>query len=73
MTIGWTTYNSDGSVYKMGTGLEITASTRCDLDDGVLNDNDKADCYWLQTNPTTQYLYPTNASLFKLMYRAPAP
>lgn len=71
MTIGWTTYNNDGTVYSMGTGLDVSTTVRCDLDSGVLGDNDKADWYWLQTNPTTQYLYSTNAALFKLIYRAP--
>lgn len=71
MTLGWTTYNNNGTVYSMGTGLNVTTTTRCDLDSGILGDYDRADWYWLQTNPTTQYLYSQNNALFKLIYRAP--
>jgi hypothetical protein len=69
LTLGWTTYNSDGSIYSSGTGLVIQATYTCDLDEG-LEAGTGADFWWEIASSTTRYLVPEHGALFKLMYRA---
>jgi hypothetical protein len=72
LTIGWTTYNADGSIYSTGTGLVIRGTWTCDLDLGVEGGTGE-DCQWAIINSTTRSLYPSNGARFKLIYRAPGP
>jgi hypothetical protein len=69
LTLGWTTYSSDGSIYSTGTGLVIHGTFACDLDDG-LETGTSEDFWWEQNTSTERYLVPENSALFKLMYRA---
>ncbi|MBP8604738.1 MAG: right-handed parallel beta-helix repeat-containing protein [Phycisphaerae bacterium] len=70
LTLGWVTYNADGTVYSSGTGLIVRGTYNCDLDVG-LETSVGADFQWVQATSTVRYLYPKNGAKFKLMYRAP--
>lgn len=70
LTLGWTTYNSDGSVYSRGTELVVRGTYLYDLDEG-LETSTGADFQWHIVSSTVRYLDPRNGALFKLMYRAP--
>lgn len=72
MTIGWTTYNADGTIYSTGTGLAIRGTYYCDLDAGA-ETSVGADWLWEQNTTTVRHLGPQNGAKFKLMYRAPEP
>jgi hypothetical protein len=69
LTLGWTTYNSDGSTHSSGTGLVINGTFNCELDEGLESDTG-ADFFWAQNTSTNRNLVPVNSALFKLMYRA---
>jgi hypothetical protein len=70
LTIGWKTYNPNGSVYSTGSGLEIRGTWDCDLDEGVEGPASGEDFFWYQLTSEVRYLDPRNGALFKLMYRA---
>lgn len=72
LTIGWTTYNSNGTVYSAGTGLEIRGTWSCDLDLGVETSTDR-DFFWSQQTSTERYLIPQNGAVFWMVYRANEP
>ncbi len=72
LTLGWTTYNADGTIYSTGTGLVIRGTYTCDLDLGV-EGGSVDDWQWAMLTSTTRALYPRNGARFKLMYRAPGP
>lgn len=72
LTIGWTTYNADGSIYSTGSGLVIRGTYTCDLDEGVEGGTGE-DWQWAMHTSTTRSLAPRNGARFKLMYRAPGP
>ena len=59
----WVTYDADGSIYSSGTGLLITGTWACDLDEGVETDVD-GDFRWDQFTGTTRSLTPLNGALF---------
>ncbi len=72
LTIGWVTYNSNGTVYTSGSGLIIHGTYLCDLDLGL--ETSTNDDFWWQVNSTPGEDYdftPQNGAKFKLMYRAP--
>ncbi|MGD0572347.1 MAG: hypothetical protein ABSB11_04945 [Sedimentisphaerales bacterium] len=69
LTLGWTTYNSDGSIYSSGTGLVIDGTYLCDLDEGQETFT-SADFWWSIDSSTARSLVPENNALFELMYRA---
>ncbi|MGA2323059.1 MAG: hypothetical protein ABSG22_04350 [Sedimentisphaerales bacterium] len=69
LTLGWTTYSSDGSIYSSGTGLVIDGTFTFDLDEGLVTGTG-ADFWWEIVSSTTRYLWAENNALFKLMYRA---
>jgi hypothetical protein len=69
LTLGWTTYNSDGSIYSRGTGLVVRGTYYCDLDEG-LETVTGADFQWRIVSSSVRYLEPRDNALFKLMYRA---
>jgi len=70
LTFSWTTYNSDGSVYSSGTGLQIPQTWTCDLDLGVVGSSSgDRDFQWVNTG-SARYIQPSNGSFFKLIYRA---
>ncbi|MHC4574719.1 MAG: hypothetical protein ACYS76_11410, partial [Planctomycetota bacterium] len=68
LTIGWVTYNADGSVYSSGSGLVIHGTWHCDLDEGLETGVD-SDWMWSMQTPSTRYLLPEHGAKFKLMYR----
>lgn len=70
LTIGWVTYNADGTVYTSGSGLVIRGTYSCDLDLG-LETSINSDFTWVQYSAAERWLDPRNGALFKLMYRAP--
>jgi hypothetical protein len=70
LTISWTTYNTNGSIYTSDTGLVIRGTFDCDLDLG-LETTVGADFWWVQQTSSTRYLDPQNGALFDLIYRAP--
>lgn len=72
LSIGWVTYNADGSIYSTGTGLAIRGTYTCDLDNGIEGGADE-DWQWAMQTWTTRSLIPYNGARFKLMYRAPGP
>jgi hypothetical protein len=69
LTIGWVTYNANGSVYSSGSGLEIRGTWSCDLDEGNETIGIEQDWAWVMATATTRYLLPQNGAKFKLMYR----
>jgi len=70
LTLSWTTYNSDGSIYSSGTGLQIPQTWTCDLDIGVKGPSSgDRDFQWVNTG-SARYIQPFNGALFKLIYRA---
>jgi hypothetical protein len=71
LTIGWTTYNANGTVYSTGTGLEIRGTWSCDLDLGLETSTDR-DFFWEQDSPTVRFLTPTNGAKFWMIERGPA-
>ena len=68
LTIGWVTYNADGSVYTSGSGLLIRGTWQCDLDEGREADVG-ADFWWRIHTATTRSLLPVNGARFNLVYR----
>jgi predicted outer membrane repeat protein len=70
LTIGWVTYNTNGTVYTSGTGLVIRGTYTCDLDLG-LETSTNADFQWVQSTSSVRYLDPLSTARFKLMYKAP--
>ena len=70
LTIGWVTYNADGSAYTSGTGLQIRGTHSCDLDEGLETLTDR-DFLWVMSTSTVRYLSPRNAAIFSLVYREP--
>lgn len=68
LTIGWTTYNSDGSIYSSGTGLVIHGTFNCDLNEGLQVSG--GDFWWEIYSSTVRDLHPENNALFRLMYLA---
>ena len=70
LTIAWTTYNANGSVYSSGSGLAIRGTYSCDLDPGLETSTDR-DFSWVQSTSSIRYLAPANGAVFKLVYRAP--
>jgi hypothetical protein len=70
LTIGWTTYNADGTVYSTGSGLVIRGTHHCDLDLG-LETSVNSDFLWEQASSALRYLNPENGAVFKLMFLAP--
>jgi len=70
LTITWVTYNSDGSTYSKGSGLEINGTWDCDLDKGVEGPPaGAADWQWVMKSSTVRYLRPVYGAQFKLMYQ----
>ncbi|HPB94199.1 MAG TPA: CARDB domain-containing protein [Anaerohalosphaeraceae bacterium] len=72
LTIGWITYNADGTIYSTGTGLNIRGTFSCDLDLGT-EGGTGLDWNWAMHTSTERALDPRNGARFKLMYRSPAP
>lgn len=72
LTLGWITYNADGTIYSTGTGLVIRGTFACDLDTGT-ETSTNADWSWVQISSSVRYLDPINAAEFKMMYRADEP
>ena len=70
LTLGWVTYNPNGSVYSSGTGLVIRGTYFCDLDTG-LESSSGSDFQWHQYSATIRDILPQNGALLKLLYRAP--
>lgn len=69
LTIGWVTYNIDGSVYSSGSGLEIRGTWNCDLDTGKETSVDR-DFHWQMKTSLTRNLNPRRGAIFSLMYRS---
>jgi len=72
LTIGWITYNADGTIYSTGTGLNIRGTFSCDLDLGTESGTGE-DWDWAMHTSTERALHPRNGARFKLLYRSPAP
>lgn len=70
LTLSWTTYNSDGSIYSSGTGLQIPQTWTCDLDIGIKGPISGTQDFWWVNTGTKRYIQPSNGALFKLIYRA---
>lgn len=59
----WATYDADGSLYSSGTGLLITGTWACDLDEGLEAEAD-CDFRWDQFTGTERSLTPHNGAKF---------
>ena len=71
LTIQWTTYNADGSVYSEGYGLEIRGTYGCDLDEGLeLATFPGRDWYWNLQTHTSRALAPAFGARFDLLHQA---
>ena len=71
LTIAWTTYNANGTVYTSGAGLVIRGTFSCDLDLGLETSSIKYDFSWVQATISKRYLLPANGAVFKLVLRVP--
>ena len=70
LTLSWTTYNSDGSVYTSGTGLVIRGTFGCDLDRGVEVVGTATDDFqWRQVSAVQRFVEPKNGARFTLYSR----
>lgn len=72
LTIGWITYNANGTIYTTGTGLTIRGTYSCDLDLGA-ETSTGSDWSWVQIDSSVRYLAPVNGAKFKLMHLAEEP
>jgi len=70
LTVKWTTYNPDGSVYSEGDNLVIHGTCSCDLDLGV-ESSTSSDFWWEQVTAVERYLVPENGARFAVYGAAP--
>ncbi len=73
LTIKWTTYNSNGTVFSSGTGLVIRGTYLCGLDSGreFSTTGMGEDFWWNIFSSTTRSIVPQNGATFHVLYPTP--
>src|SRR5262245_2679499 len=71
LTVGWTTYGTDGSVLSNAGKILIMGTFTYDLDYGVQGRNgiSKVDFWWEQVDRKIRYLVPQNGAMFAVVGR----